>query len=299
MSLPETIPAPPPTPEEAGSRALAEALRSSFFIVKIIMVVLVLLFLSSGFFKVEPQYKAIVLRLGKPRGEGEKALLGPGLHWAFPRPIDEVEFVPFTSLQSADSSAGWYQSPQDFARGVPPDPGNRSLNPAVVTYALTADTNIIHVLATARLRSSDPIEFHFGFANGAMFITNDLNNALLYACSQMRIDDILTNSLAFKEKVHERASSLIDSQHLGVTIDLVDVVVSPPLFLKNKFNELDQAMVKRGNRPQSGAKLRQHHSGGSRRAGGYPRLCGRRHPQTDCRYGCGASRYVPKAARPI
>ena len=249
MSSPETIPAPPPPPsEDAGSMALAEALRSSFVIVKIIMVALVLLFLGSGFFKVEPQYKAIVLRLGKPRGEGVNALLGPGLHWAFPRPIDEVEFVPFTSLQSADSSAGWYQSPQDFARGVPPDPGNRSLNPAVVTYGLTADSNIIHVLATARYRITDPIEFHFGFANGAMFITNDLNNALLFACSQMPIDDVLTsNRVAFKERVHERVSNLVESQHLGVTIDLVDVEVSPPLFLKNKFAELDQAMVKRGN----------------------------------------------------
>ncbi len=90
-------PPPPPPPEDAGSQALSEALRSSFVIVKIIMVVLVLLFLGSGFFKVEPQYKAIVLRLGKPVGVGEKALLGPGLHWAFPRPIDQVEFIPFTS----------------------------------------------------------------------------------------------------------------------------------------------------------------------------------------------------------
>jgi membrane protease subunit HflK len=249
MSSPENIPAPPPPPpEDARSQALAEALRSSFVIVKIIMVALVLLFLGSGFFKVEPQYKAIVSRLGKPLGEGEKALLGPGLHWAFPRPIDQVEFIPFTSLQSADSSVGWYQSPEDFARGVPPGLGSRSLNPAAITYGLTSDSNIMHAFATARYRITDPIEFHFGFLNGATIITNDLNNALLFACSQMRIDDILTsNRLAFKDKVHQRVSDLIDSQHLGVTIDLVDVEVSPPLNLKNKFDELDKAMVKSGD----------------------------------------------------
>ncbi len=241
-------PPPPPPPEDAGSQALSEALRSSFVIVKIIMVVLVLLFLGSGFFKVEPQYKAIVLRLGKPVGVGEKALLGPGLHWAFPRPIDQVEFIPFTSLQTADSSAGWYQSAEDRAKGVAPNPGGNKLNPASSSYALTADSNIIHVVATARYRITDPIAFHFDFTNGPVLITNDLNNALLFACSQMPIDDILTSNRAgFKERVHERVDNLIDSQHLGITIDQVDVDASPPLFLAPKFNELDQAMVKRGN----------------------------------------------------
>jgi modulator of FtsH protease HflK len=248
MSAQEPIPIPPPPPEDAGSQALAEALRSSFVIVKLIMVALVLLFLGSGFFKVEPQYKAIVLRLGKPVGEAEKALLGPGLHWAFPRPIDQVEFVPFTSLQTAESSVGWYQTADDFARGTPPPGGSRSLNPAGITYGLTADSNIIHVVATAHYRITNPIKFHFDFANGAAFITNDLNNALLFACSQMPIDDILTsNSLGFKERVHERVSNLVNTQDLGVTVDLVDVAASPPLFLANKFNEVVQAGVKRSN----------------------------------------------------
>ncbi len=63
---------------DAGSQALAEALRSSFAIVKFVMVLLVLVFLASGFFTVGPQERAIVLRFGKPMGEGEKALLAAG-----------------------------------------------------------------------------------------------------------------------------------------------------------------------------------------------------------------------------
>lgn len=239
---------PPPPAEDAGSQALAEALRSSFFIVKIIMVVLVLLFIGSGFFKVEPQFKAVILRLGKPVGEGQQALLMPGLHWAFPRPVDEVVFIPFTSLQTADSSEGWYQSPEDRAKGVTPITGGNSLNPATSSYALTADTNIIHVVGTARYRITDPITFHFDFADAKEFITNDLNNALLFATSQMSVDDILTrNRAAFREGVKDRFTQLIDSQNLGVTVDQVDVDAAPPLYLAPKFNELDQAMVRRDN----------------------------------------------------
>src|SRR5512145_1400648 len=74
---------------DASSQALSEALRSSFTIIKVVMVVLLFLFLGSGFFTVGPQERAIILRLGKPVGDGESALLGPGLHWSFPYPIDE------------------------------------------------------------------------------------------------------------------------------------------------------------------------------------------------------------------
>src|ERR1039458_6135974 len=94
--------AAPETPMDAGSQALAEALHSSFAIVKVVMFALFAVFLCSGFFKVEPDQRAIILRFGKPVGEGEKALLGPGLHWSFPYPIDEIEKVSITGIQKAN-----------------------------------------------------------------------------------------------------------------------------------------------------------------------------------------------------
>ena len=80
----------PMMPEDAGSQALSDALRSSFAIVRVIMVLLVVVFFASGVFTVPSQEKAIVLRFGRPVGSGEERLLGPGLHWSFPYPIDEV-----------------------------------------------------------------------------------------------------------------------------------------------------------------------------------------------------------------
>src|SRR5512137_487370 len=102
---------PPETPVDAGSQALAEALRSSFAIIKVVMVLLVLLFLASGFFTVGPQERAILLRFGKPVGEGEAALLLPGLHWSLPYPIDESITVSISGLQQVSSTVGWYAVP--------------------------------------------------------------------------------------------------------------------------------------------------------------------------------------------
>src|SRR5436190_23851803 len=91
----------PLMPDDAGSKALSDALHSSFWIVKILMAGLVVLFFASGFFTVAPQERAVKLRFGNPVGEGNSALLGPGAHWAWPYPIDEVVKIPFSEVQSA------------------------------------------------------------------------------------------------------------------------------------------------------------------------------------------------------
>src|SRR6266404_5407439 len=140
-SGPET-PLSPETPVDAGAQALSEALRSSFGIVKFLMVVLAFVFLLSGFFTVGPQERAIILRLGKPVGEGERALLGPGLHLSFPYPIDDHEKVSITGIQRVTSTVGWYATtPEQELAGSEPMPGP-ALNPAQDGYALTADGNI-------------------------------------------------------------------------------------------------------------------------------------------------------------
>src|SRR5579863_1197706 len=76
---------------DAGSQALSEALNSSFIIVKIAMGALVAIVFFAGFFQVKPGEKAVILRFGKPVGEGSKMLLSSGTwYWSFPYPIDEV-----------------------------------------------------------------------------------------------------------------------------------------------------------------------------------------------------------------
>ena len=45
--------------------------------------------------------------------------------------------------------------------GVVPNPGGNDLNPATSSYALSADTNIVHVRATLQYRITDPIALPF------------------------------------------------------------------------------------------------------------------------------------------
>ena len=154
-----------PAADDAGSQALAEALGSSFAIVKIVMVLMVLAFFCSGFFTVGPQEKAVILRFGKPVGEGQKALLTAGLHWSLPYPIDEVVRIPISEIQKVSSNIGWYFTTPEAELSGEEMPAGASLNPAVDGYVFTADRNIIHTRATLYYHIEDPLSYVFDFTN--------------------------------------------------------------------------------------------------------------------------------------
>ena len=240
-------PTPPEVTEDAGAQALSEALRSSFAVVKVIMIVLVAIFLFSGFFTVGTQEKALILRFGKPVGEDEKALLNPGPHWAFPYPIDEVVKIPVGQLQTVHSSVGWYLTTaalEAVGSEPPPEP---ALNPSRDGYALTADGNIIHVRGTMLYRISEPgLRYTFNFLNASNIAQNIFNNALLYASAHYRVDDILTRDVAgFRDQVRARVEQLVAQLELGLTVDQINVQAIPPRQVAINFAAVLEAEVRR------------------------------------------------------
>jgi len=251
-------PAPrtPETPLDPGAQALADALRSSFFIVKIVMVVLLVVFLGSGFFTVGPQERALVLRFGKTVGEGDAALLGPGAHWSFPYPIDEVVRVPIREIQTVRSTAGWYFiTPEQELAGTEPY-ARPSLDPGVDGYLITSDQNIVHSRATMDYRIDDPVGCVLRFTVGTngsfdlsgtiVAVQNSLDSALVETAGKFAIDEILVNNVAgFKDAVQRRVVELLALRGIGVTVDQVKIESRPPLFLKGDFAQVNQSVQQR------------------------------------------------------
>lgn len=239
-------PPPPDNPVDAGAQALSDALRSSFLIVRVLLVALIVYFLASGVFTVGSQERAIILRFGKPLVRAGSVELGPGLHFAFPYPVDEVVKMQVDRLQTAQSTAGWYAvTPEQEAAGEVPESGP-SLNPAFEGYAVTGDGNIVHARATLRYRITEPLKFFLNFHDGAAVMTNIANNAILYAASQYAVDDALRRDVAgFKERVIARANALILAKDLGVTLEPSDVVTIPPRQVKAEFDAVLSAEAER------------------------------------------------------
>lgn len=242
---------PPGQPLDTGAQALAEALHSSFGIVKFVMAALFVVFLFSGFFTVGPREKAIKLRFGKPVGEGDQVLLGSGAHWAWPYPVDEVIKIPITEVQEVRSRSHWFlQTAVQEAAGEIPFAGP-SLNPALDGYALTADRNIIHAKATLRYRIENPVRCVFDFSSGtdqaygltgiSNAVLNALDNALIHAAARTRMDDVLREKTAFQDAVQRRVVQLVVEQKLGVVVEQCLVETRHPRQLDMAFKFVTDA----------------------------------------------------------
>ena len=102
---------------DAAGKSLSDALRISFVILKVIMAVLILAFLASGFKTVGSDEQALVLRFGKIRGVGEKRVLKPRTwpYWVFPYPIDTMVKIPVEKKVDLLTRLFWYyQTKEDM-----------------------------------------------------------------------------------------------------------------------------------------------------------------------------------------
>ena len=160
---------------DAAGKSLSEALRISFIVLKVIMIVLVVLFLASGFKTVDTNEQALVLRFGAVRGVGEQRLLGPGLHWVFPYPIDEIIRIPVESTVPLSIDSFWYpERPEDMLSGQErPVPPGTPLDPLKDGYCITrdekqqeaaadaegSDYNLVHTKWQLTYQISDPERF--------------------------------------------------------------------------------------------------------------------------------------------
>jgi len=124
---------------DAASKSLSEALGISFIILKVIMIVLIVAFLASGFETVGSEEQALVLRFGKIRGVGEKRLLGPGPHWILPYPIDEIVKIPVKTQVNLSIDSFWYfQTQSEILSGqTRPIRPNQPLEPLRDGYCIT------------------------------------------------------------------------------------------------------------------------------------------------------------------
>ena len=177
----KNLPARPPvnfTGEglDTGSKSLSDAFRISFVVLKIIMIVLIIAFLASGFKTVGSDERAIVLRFGKILGVGEERILGPGPHWVFPYPIDEIIKIPVERMVNLPINSFWYFQTKEELLGEGPkrktQPGEK-LDPIKDGYCITrsekqkeaiadsdgSDYNIVHCKWQITYQIDDPERF--------------------------------------------------------------------------------------------------------------------------------------------
>lgn len=252
---PPEHPLPVLDPLEAGAdpaqRALADALRVSFRVLKAIMFLLVAAYLALGTFNVQPEEQVVILRLGRIAGPPRD----PGLHWSFPEPIDERVRIPVRQTQRLGVSF-WFRDPnpgEPLERKIASLPG---LRPGVDDALLTGDGNLVHVQLTANYRISDPIRYVQNVGNPARpgeppteraHVESAVRAAAIRVFARRDVDTILRGQLAdILEEVRRDAQHTLDVMGCGIT--LTDIVVeskSPPLQAYRAYYQVQTAESER------------------------------------------------------
>lgn len=251
--LPPQPPAPSPeepTPErpveDANTQALSAALSSSFKVVRFLMLALLLIFIGSGSFIVQPNEVAVLLRFGKPVSGDANHVRQPGFYFGWPAPIDEVVRIQSGQSLAVRSSTGWYATtPEMEASGQEPFPKGY-LSPESDGYVLSADGNVFHARATVKYRIADPLRYQFGFADPRPVLTNIVNEALIYAAARVTAEAALyKDKAAYRDLVMARVQQQVDELNLGIILEPGDVETKPPADVKQAFENVIAAEQER------------------------------------------------------
>jgi modulator of FtsH protease HflK len=263
----EIAPAAPALPpsEDAGAQALDEALRSSFRVIKGLMILLVVVFLFSGFFTVKPNEVAVVLRFGKIRGDGAEQILKPGIHYAFPYPIDEIKRMSVGQSISLSSTNGWYAL---SAEDIKTKNFGPTLRPGIDGYNLTGDGNIVHSRATLKYRLTEQTarDYYFGFVNPTNVLSAALENSLIYAAGQMTADHvIISDKAAFRDLATQRLKQLLAQMGLSIVWEPLEIETSASPMVQDVFDEViiaQQNASKTNHEAEAYARVRTNNAAG-------------------------------------
>jgi membrane protease subunit HflK len=262
-------PAAPPSGQERdpAMESLASALRTTFFLLKLAMALAVVVFLLRGFFIVDAGSVALKRRFGRYVRDtrGVQLFEERKLHYAIPL-IEEVDLVDL-KLQTINFEEVFIpqRSATERARGAGYASG--ALTPAVDGYAITGDTNILHMQWQVEYRVRDPYRFLISFSPER---TEEINlqtgkaiyrsgpeaalravfrNAVVQVTAGTPIDDALKKSEVYESRVQDTAAALLREIGCGLALSNVSIKApAPPTSTLGAFHEVTEAQQQANQR---------------------------------------------------
>ena len=239
---------------DAAGKSLSEALRISFIVLKVIMIVLVVAFLASGFKTVGSDEQALVLRFGKIRGVGEKRVLKPRAwpYWVFPYPVDTMVKIPVEKKVDLVIRSFWYYQTQERMLAEPSIEKTRvlpTLDPINDGYCITrsekqdetisgsggSDYNIVHCRWQLTYKIDDPERFfknvyvedvkpgdiYFDVITGSItpLLQSLFEDVIVTAIVNYTIDDVMYEQVArLTEDVKRLLQEKFDTIESGIKV---------------------------------------------------------------------------------
>ncbi len=221
------------------SEALSDALRLSFGVLRVVMIILLALtLLRSSLFVVPQQEKAFVLRFGRMTGIGDDRIREPGPHLAFPAPIDEIVRLPGERILTLHTDS--------FHHGLDNPDSDRATRHAqrrpYFRATMTADRNLLHSRWTLRYTVLSPDAYVFSFSAIERLLRLELDRAIVHAMARTEVDRALRADRELRETVHRILAHRIDTLNLGIRIHEVEADrITPPPAVADMFDNVIKA----------------------------------------------------------
>ncbi|MFO8006620.1 MAG: SPFH domain-containing protein [Candidatus Brocadiia bacterium] len=208
--------------EETGSKALADALKTSFFFLKVVILVMVVAYLATGVFSVPPSEVAFVLNFGKLVPEGQVMRPGTGLHFRWPWQKVETESTEEKTLEL--DKEFWPGQTDVKQRGM------AGLDVRRDGYLITGDVNVVHMKLRARYRVRDDnegaIAYKFGIEKPEGVLRRLLEAATCKVVGTMHVMDVIEREGLFsriEQELRDRIEGFEDRAGIPLGLELVAV----------------------------------------------------------------------------
>ena len=189
-------------------------------LIGLIAVALVMVWLLSGIYFVQPAEQGVVTTFGAYSRD-----TGPGAHWRF-IPFEKVQKVQVASLQRVDiGGAGDNEVPAE-------------------SQMLTGDQNIVDLTFTVQYRINNAANYLFRVADsGDPTIKSVAESAIREVVGKTDLDDILTNGRGkLQDQTEVLMQRILDSYGAGVTVVEVQVrSANPPRDVVPDFQKVASA----------------------------------------------------------
>lgn len=189
---------------------------------------LLLIWLATGIYIVDPDEVGVVQRFGKVTEVKE-----PGPHYHFPRPIEKVQLPKIKEIKRLEIGF----------RTVAPGPPARYRQVDPEALMLTGDENIVNINFIVQYQIQDPQPYLFNIRDQGKTIRDAAESALREVIGKNKIEDILTvGKYRIQQETQELLQIILDLYQSGLKVTTVELQdVHPPDEVMDAFKDVASA----------------------------------------------------------
>jgi len=250
-SLPE-LPERTPDPAQAS---LVRALRSSFAVLRLAMLVLVVLYIFSGVFPIEPGDQGVIVRLGDlvtNEAEGPykgTKIFGEGWRLALPDPFDEKIRIPGRNYELETDAFLFERDADEIANKTDIASlrrSGRSLRPGLDGAMLTGDKNLSHGLWRVEYRLANAEKFIRTIGERPQaaepILRRLFEHAITREVAYRKVEEVTrTKRDIVAEAVRKRLQKELDALEAGIDVLKVNANTIVPPQVAPAFDEVTRA----------------------------------------------------------